>query len=44
LGWKAKTTFEEGIEKTVNWYLDNLDWAKNKLIDLRDYWNKVYHI
>ena len=26
LGWKAKHTFDEGIEKTVNWYLDNIDW------------------
>ncbi len=44
LSWQAKTTFEEGIEKTVKWYLDNLDWAKNKLTELRDYWNKIYHI
>jgi len=26
LGWKEKIEFEKGIEKTVNWYLDNLDW------------------
>ena len=23
LGWKIKTSFEEGLEKTVRWYLDN---------------------
>ena len=23
LGWKIKTTFEEGLEKTIQWYLDN---------------------
>jgi dTDP-glucose 4,6-dehydratase len=26
LGWRAKETFETGIEKTVRWYLDNADW------------------
>ena len=23
LGWKMKTSFEDGLEKTVRWYLDN---------------------
>jgi dTDP-glucose 4,6-dehydratase len=35
LGWRAKETFETGIEKTVRWYLDNANWWK----PLRD---KVY--
>ena len=26
LGWKPSLQFEEGIEKTVRWYLDNRDW------------------
>ncbi|MDR3423980.1 MAG: dTDP-glucose 4,6-dehydratase [Alphaproteobacteria bacterium] len=26
LGWKPTETFATGIEKTVRWYLDNLDW------------------
>jgi dTDP-glucose 4,6-dehydratase len=26
LGWKAKHTFDEGLEETVNWYLDNINW------------------
>ena len=26
LGWKARETFETGLEKTVRWYLDNEDW------------------
>ncbi len=30
-GWKAKTTFEEGIVKTVSWYVENMDWVKRKL-------------
>jgi GDP-L-fucose synthase len=25
LGWKAKTTLKEGIEKTYQWYLENVD-------------------
>ncbi len=29
LGWKPKETFETGIEKTVNWYLQNQDWVHN---------------
>lgn len=29
LGWKPAETFETGIEKTVNWYLENQDWVKN---------------
>ena len=26
LGWKPAVTFEEGLEKTVGWYLDHQDW------------------
>jgi len=29
LGWKPAETFESGIRKTVNWYLDNQDWVAN---------------
>ena len=29
LGWKPKETFETGIRKTVQWYLDNQDWVAN---------------
>ena len=28
LGWKPKVTFEEGIKKTITWYLNNQDWIK----------------
>jgi len=31
IGWKAKVLFAEGIEKTVAWYVDNIDWVKRKL-------------
>ncbi len=29
LGWKPAETFETGIKKTVQWYLDNQDWVQN---------------
>ena len=29
LGWKPDETFETGIRKTVQWYLDNQDWVSN---------------
>ncbi len=29
LGWKPAETFETGIQKTVQWYLDNQPWVQN---------------
>ena len=29
LGWEPSLQFEEGIEKTVKWYLDNEEWLNN---------------
>jgi nucleoside-diphosphate-sugar epimerase len=29
LGWEPKISFEEGIKKTVDWYLENRDWLKD---------------
>jgi len=29
LGWKPVETFESGIEKTVDWFLENQDWVNN---------------
>ena len=29
LGWEPTLQFEEGIEKTVRWYLDNEAWVDN---------------
>ena len=31
LGWYPETSFEEGIEKTIRWYLDNQEWAEKVL-------------
>jgi dTDP-glucose 4,6-dehydratase len=29
LGWVPSVTFEEGLEKTVDWYLDNEEWLED---------------
>ncbi len=29
LGWQPEETFESGIRKTVQWYLDNLEWCRH---------------
>jgi len=29
LGWTPSVKFEEGLEKTVNWYLSNTKWLNN---------------
>jgi dTDP-glucose 4,6-dehydratase len=39
LGWKPAETFETGIRKTVQWYLDHQDWVKN--ITSGDYKNWI---
>ena len=27
LGWKPNYSFDEGLLKTIKWYMDNLDWC-----------------
>jgi dTDP-glucose 4,6-dehydratase len=29
LGWKPSLQFEEGLSKTIDWYLENTDWLEN---------------
>jgi dTDP-glucose 4,6-dehydratase len=29
LGWLPQETFESGIEKTIHWYLENLEWCRH---------------
>jgi dTDP-glucose 4,6-dehydratase len=29
LGWKPSLQFEEGLEKTIDWYLNNQNWLNN---------------
>src|SRR4030065_2296485 len=31
LGWKANISFENGIEETVKWYMENMKWMNSKL-------------
>jgi len=43
LGWKPSVTFEEGLKKTVIWYLDNEDWLKNVTSGkYQEYYTKQY--
>jgi len=43
LGWKPEETFETGIRKTVQWYLDNQDWlAKAQSGKFQHWLNKNY--
>ncbi len=43
LGWKPSVNFEEGLEKTVDWYLDNEEWLKNVTTgNYQDYYEKQY--
>ena len=43
LGWKPAETFETGIRKTVEWYLENSEWVKNvQSGSYRDWMSKNY--
>ena len=43
LGWEPSLQFEEGIEKTVRWYLDNQDWMDNVTSgDYKKYYEEMY--
>ena len=42
LGWEAKTSFDEGLKKTIEWYIEHLKWAQDKVAYLNDYWKRVY--
>lgn len=43
LGWKPSLQFEEGIEKTVDWYLANEKWLNNVTSgDYQNYYEKMY--
>ena len=43
LGWEPSLQFEEGIEKTVSWYLDNQDWLDNVTSgDYQRYYEDMY--
>ena len=43
LGWEPSLQFEEGIEKTVRWYLDNQEWLDNVTSgDYQKYYDQMY--
>ena len=43
LGWEPSLQFEEGIENTVRWYLDNQDWMDNVTSgDYQNYYASMY--
>ena len=43
LGWEPSLQFEEGIEKTVRWYLDNQEWLDNVTSgDYQKYYDNMY--
>ena len=44
LGWEPSLQFEEGIEKTVKWYLDNHEWMDNIISgDYEKYYESMYN-
>jgi dTDP-glucose 4,6-dehydratase len=43
LGWEPSLQFEEGIELTIDWYLENTDWLENVTSgDYKKYYQKQY--
>ena len=43
LGWEPSVTFEQGLEFTVNWYLDNTNWLENVTSGAyAEYYDKQY--
>ena len=44
LGWEPSLQFEEGIEKTIKWYLDNKKWIDRVTSgDYQEYYKKTYN-
>jgi len=45
LGWRPSVTFEKGLEKTVDWYLNNEKWLSNVTSgSYQDYYNAHYNL
>ena len=43
LGWLPETKFEDGLKKTIDWYLNNREWWENIISgEYRDYYEKMY--
>jgi len=42
LGWSPSVTFEQGLEKTIDWYLQNTEWLENIISgEYLNYYNKL---
>lgn len=35
IGWKSRTDFNEGIEKTVRWYVEHMEWVMSKIVSYK---------
>jgi len=45
LGWEPSLQFEEGLRKTIDWYLSNESWLKNVTSGAyKDYYNNMYKL
>ena len=43
LGWEPSVTFEQGLDKTIDWYLNNEEWLKNVTSgEYQKYYEKQY--
>ena len=43
LGWLPETTFDDGIQKTIDWYLDNREWWETIISgEYQNYYEKMY--
>ncbi len=42
LGWEARVGFEEGMKRTVEWFLEHRDWLVEKRRELEELWSRVY--
>jgi dTDP-glucose 4,6-dehydratase len=43
LGWQPTTRFEEGIKRTIKWYLDNKEWWQEIISgEYKNYYEKMY--
>ena len=44
LGWFPETSFSDGIEKTIRWYLDNNEWVKSVTTgEYQKYYDEMYN-
>jgi len=44
LGWEPSVTFEQGLERTIDWYLSNEEWLKNVTSgEYQKYYDNQYH-